>query len=132
MFPFIFISRYQCQLSLFLELNFKCHVPTVLGKKFREYSACLSLCREMFIKLSGHFRYSEAYNRNFTVFFSLYSRIPSQGHLSTTSSSSGPSTVLNCSAQYCWSQRYQRSNNSHLHIDTHTCFCSLGNRNRDV
>ena len=46
MFPFIFYSRYQCQLSLFLELNFNCHVPTVLGKKFREYFACLSLFHE--------------------------------------------------------------------------------------
>ena len=69
MFLFILYSRYQCQLSLFLELNFNCHVPTVLGKKFREYSACLSLCYEMFIKLSGHFGYSKAYNRNFTVYF---------------------------------------------------------------
>lgn len=69
MFLFILYLRYQCQLSLFLELNFNCHVPTVLGKKFREYSACLSLCHEMFIKLFGHFRYLKAYNRNFTVYF---------------------------------------------------------------
>ena len=32
MFLFILHSRYECQLSLFLELNFNCHAPTVLGK----------------------------------------------------------------------------------------------------
>lgn len=66
----------------FLSLN--CHVPTVFGKNFHEYSACLSLSHEMIIKLSGHFRYSNAYNRNLTVYFYLYSRFSSQGHLSTT------------------------------------------------